>query len=125
MKNLLLLFLMIGFGFFANAQLEAQNNPKPKVSAKLNKMEINFKDFADAKRFQNSLNKGLSGLDQIDINEGFEFTFTIGEVQQIEGLSTELSAIKIVITDQKNKEALIKEINDAIDGLELLINDDF
>lgn len=120
MKDVLILILMIAFGFFANAQIEAYRNTKTvkaTTSFKVNKMKVDFVKFDELQTFKNSLATGESGLEKLSINKDFKFIYTIAEPAKWEGKDLRLSNTKVEITDQPNKTALIKEINASIDGL--------
>lgn len=120
MKDVLILILMIAFGFFANAQIEAYSDTKTVKSTKsfrVNKVKVDFWEFDELKSFKNSLSNGESGLEKFSINKDFEFIYTVKEPTKWEGKNLTLGEMKIEITDQPNRTALIKEINDSIDGV--------
>lgn len=117
MKNLLILFLMIAFGFAAHAQLVAFKDIKPAKNFKLNRMEVNFLKFKELSQFKNRIAEGKSGLEKFEINEDFIFVYTIAETMKVAGTNVDFGGMKVEITDQPNSVALIKEINDSIDGI--------
>ena len=120
MKDVLILILMIAFGFFANAQLEVYSNTKTvklAKSFKVNKMKLDFVKFDELNAFKQSLANGNSGLEKLSINKDFKFIYTVAEPAKWEGKDLILSNTRIEITDQPNRNALIKEINASIDGM--------
>ncbi len=117
MKDLLILISMIAFGFFANAQLEDYSNTKSAKSFTFNKMEVDFLKFEELQTFKHSLSIGESGLEKFPINNDFKFIYTVAEPTKLDGKNMTLGKMKIEITDQPNRTALIKEINDSIDGI--------
>lgn len=117
MKNLLILFLMIAFGFVAHAQIAALSNDKSDKSFSLDKMEIEFLNFEELKQFKYKLEDGNSGLENLQINRDFKFIYSIAKSPKSDNGVLSIGDMKVEISDQPNKKTLIKEINDSIDGL--------
>jgi len=120
MKNLLILFLMIAFGFAAHAQLDAIKTAKVAESSdsfQLNKMEVNFSNFTELELFKKKITNGKSGLEGLQINRDFIFIYSIAESSKLKGEDISIGGMKVEITDQPNKTTLIKEIIASMDGL--------
>ncbi len=117
MKNLLILFLMIAFGFAAHAQLASLKNAKPVKPFALNKMEVKFSNFDELKQFKERIAIGKSGIEKFPIDRDFKFIYSVAKSSKLADKAINLGGIKVEITDQPDKTSLIKEINDSIDGL--------
>ncbi len=128
MKDVLILILMIAFGFFANAQIDAYCNTKPVQSTKsfkVNKMKVDFVKLEELASFKDKLAKGESGLEKLSIDNEFKFVYTLAEPINWEDKDLKLRGMKIEITDQPNRTELLKEINESIDGvLEIAVFND-
>ena len=108
---------MIAFGFVAHAQLEEYKNAKTPKSFTLNKMEVNFTELGELVQFKEKIANGKSGLEKLNIDSNFIFTYNIKEKVTLKKKNLVFNDMKVEIKDQPNRAALIKEINDSIDGL--------
>jgi len=101
----------------ASAKIAAFKNTKPTTSFKLNKMQVDFLEMEELKHFKNRLRNGELSLEQLPINKDFKFIYSIDEPIKLAGQMNSLKNMKVEITDQTNRAALIKEIDDSMSGL--------
>ena len=116
MKNVFFVAIFLLTSFFGNAQTTNVEIEKDKVTLSNFKVMLHFKDIADMKRFQTNELDDLKILDKLDFKGSYSFGFTLGEATESkDGEAT--YAMKVEIKDVDNKETLLQEINDAMDGL--------
>ncbi len=119
MKNVFFIIVLMLTSFLANgqttdAEIEQEKN---KVTFSNFKVMLHFKDIIDMKRFQTQELENLKILDKLDLKGKYSFGFTLGEANKSKEGEEDTYAMKVEIKDVDNKEALLQEINDAMDGV--------
>ena len=119
MKNVFFVFAFMLTSFLGNAQttdVEVETE-KDKITLSNFKVMLHFKDVADMKRFQAKELDRLKILDKLDLKGNYSFGFTLGEAMKSKVGGEDTYAMKVEIKDVNNKEILLQEIKDAMDGM--------
>ena len=119
MKNIFFVVVLILTSFSVTAQTKDVEIEKEKSKVTLSdfKLMIHFKDLADLKEFRTEVLEDMKILNRVNLESPFSFGFTLGEAIETEAGKEAQYAIKVEIKEVDNKEALLKEINDAMDGV--------
>jgi len=118
MKNVFFIIVLMMIPFFATAQTTDVEVEKgnDKITLSNFKVMLHFKDIADMKRFQTEELENMKILDKLDLKGTYSFGFTLGEASKSKEGEEETYAMKVEIKDVDNKETLLQEINDAMNG---------
>ena len=119
MKNVFFVILLILTSFLLNAQTTdvEMEKEKDKIALSNFKVMLHFKNIEDMKQFQTEELGNLKILNKLDFKGNYSFGFTLGEAIKSKDGKEDNYAMKVEIKDVTNKETLLKEINDAMDGM--------